>query len=716
MTPRSFTRTLLLLLAGTFCARAQNATGDIGTLETARAVRVLMPAQAGESRRVLLSGIVLGLAEPQGESLVLRDASDSIYVTASIQTIDGLAPGDTIEVRGRTAAGDFAPFVRAESIRKTGTATLPEPAHVSSEDLFTKGVDAQWIEVSGIVRGFAPAPPQAEPGALASASLAPRAVHLRSSLSIIMTLAIGDRLVPVQYYDRVDAERYIDAEVEIRGLCFNLHNAERQFLKPLILVPRGVEIRILRPPPAGPFALPTIASSSLFQFQPDGLSTHRVHVDGVVLHQQIGTGIWIRDHGYGLFARTEQRIPLAPGDVVQVAGFPERGEFAPMLAHAIYRKIGHESAPPPVPLRRLGEEALHDNDLVTAEGALMERKVTKQGLALRLQSRGSDVDILCNGPETVWNNASLEVGSGLSVAGICLLSSEHALPPSGVLMPDKYSLLVRGPADIVVLRPAPWWTLQRVSVLLAAVVAILSAFLVAGVVVSRRKLARERALRAIEVSAYSARLAERSRMARDLHDTVAQGLTAISLQLEVAVKPEATITDVGTHVGVARDLVRSSMKEVRSFIRNLRTQTQQDVDLGSALEELLHTAVEGSTIRAPFVVEGSVRKLAPEVEGQIIRVTQEAVLNAVQHSEASEVSIALRYAAKGLEVTVTDNGQGFDPTATSRGERLHFGLVGMKERAAQIGSTLTIHSDPRRGTRVVLEVPYDAVLSDNPSL
>jgi signal transduction histidine kinase len=200
-------------------------------------------------------------------------------------------------------------------------------------------------------------------------------------------------------------------------------------------------------------------------------------------------------------------------------------------------------------------------------------------------------------------------------------------------------------------------------------------------------------------------------MARDLHDTLAQGLTAILLQLEVASKPDASLGEVSTHVGVALNLVRSSMMEVRSFIRNLRTQTQQDVALASALADVLRTAVDGGDLRAPFRIEGKERKLATNVEAQIIRVTQEAVLNAIQHSGATEISLVLEYAEKDLTVCVSDNGHGFEQTAASQ-KRLHFGLVGMRERAGLIGAELSIETSPGKGTRVALSVPYHAVLLD----
>lgn len=710
MNPSFLARTLIAFFCVTVSAsRAE--TPD--TLQSARAVRSLSVAQTEKSLPVLLSGVVLGLAEPQGKCLVLNDTTDSVYVLGTDETIGRLVPGDTVEVHGHAVHGSYAPFVMADSVRKTGTAPVPEPTRVGLEELFGKGLDSEWISVVGVVRSLTQSlPTQYGRGILASPWDKSVPPPPRTEKSNLLTLAIGDRLVVVQYYESLDPERLIDAEVEIRALCFNSHNINRQFLQPALLIPRGVGVRILRAPPAAPFALPVVSSRSLFQFQPEGFSVHRVHIDGVVLHESAGSGVWIRDDGHGFFVRMEQPMALVPGDVVQIAGFPEHGDFAPILADAVCRKIGREPEPDPVRFQQQGDEAFHHNDLVITRGALVDRKVVARGLLLRVQTRDANIDVLCDGEPSAWDGARLEIGSYLSVTGLCVLSAEGTLRPSGKLIPNSYRLVVRRPADIVVLRPAPWWTLEHVVTLLAGVAVALVVVLVAVFALSRKRIAKERALRALEVSTYSARLAERNRMARDLHDTIAQGLTAISLQLEVAVKPDAPADEISKHVGLARQLVRSSMAEVRSFIRNLRTHTQQDVDLGSAIEEILRTAVEGASLRTQFRVAGNVRKLAADVEAQILRVTQEAVSNAVQHAGASQLGVEINYLDRNLEVMITDNGRGFEEAAASSGDRLHFGLLGMKERATLIKSVLVIQSNPGGGTRVLLRVPYGAVVTE----
>jgi len=669
-------------------------------LRTVRAIRELSAAQADQALPAELSGVVLGLAEPEGVSFVLQDATDSLYMVGPPAFVSTLAPGDEVIVQGRTDAGGFAPILRIEEGRKTGARPVPAPRAISSDELFTQGLDAQWIAVTGIVRNVRLEEVPRGPGVQAHA--AGPALGER----MIMTLAVGERLVPVQLSDRVDPARYVDAEVEIQGLCFNQHNAARQFLNPLILIPRGVGLRVLRPPPAELFGGPAISASTLFQFAPGGLALHRVHVVGVALHQKPGVGLWLRDGDRGLFVESELRAPARPGDRIEVEGFPARGAFSPILIDSVYRTTDAGPEPAPVRLTDRSSAVRHDGDLVALSGVLLGERGSDAALVLRLDWLGAEVEVLIDPPAEEMAAPWRAPGALLSITGICLAASEHGTPLSGLAVPDKFRVLARRPADIALVRAAPWWTGRRLTGLLAVVVAALAAVLAAVFVASRRKLARERALRTLKASEYAARLAERSRMARDIHDSVAQGLGAISLQLQLAGR-DCLAEPQAHHLALAQQLVRTSLAEVRGFIRDLRTQVQKDVDLAPALEEQLRHAVDGAAIRPVFTVAGELPKLSLPVETQVLRITQEAMTNAICHAQATTLSLQLRCTKSALILTVTDDGRGFDH-AVDWAPHGHFGLLGMKERANLIGATLEIETSPGAGAQVRLTVPATA--------
>lgn len=675
-------------------------------LRSARAVRELAAGQAAQGRETELEGVVLGLVDPRGTAFVMQDETDPIYVSGAAEAVAALAPGDRVQVHGRTDPGGYAPVVRADVIRKTGIGEIPPPARVSPRELFSNGLDAKWITLTGIIHHIR----DAGPDPMRQAGEAGR-----ESRRIELSLAIGDRVVPVLFYGWLDRDALLDAEVEINGLCFSQHNVDRQFLNPSLFIARAADIRILQSARHGPFEEPAVSARSLFTFKRAGISLHRVHMDGVVLHQPAGSGLWIRDDGTGLFVQTEGAARLAPGDRVQVAGYPQRGRFSPVLADAICRRIGHGAEPLPTPLSVDATIAQHDGDLVTLTGSLTAQKENSDGTVYRVEWSGREIAAVYQ-PHAGEPAPQLAIGSEVAVTGICVGgSSPPDAPVAGVLMPDTFSLLLRRPGDIAVVRAAPWWNGRRVAQALWTIIAALAAVLVAVFRISRRRLARAQAQRARESAEYGARLAERSRMARELHDTLAQGLGAISLQLQLAASgAPAPAGAKDAHLTLAHELVRTSMLEVRSFIRNLRTHTQQDVDLARALGELLATAIEGTRIKSTFRTEGDARKFPAAIEAQVIRIVQEAMANAIRHSQGDAIAVTVCYAPHELVVTIEDTGNGFDPAAA--GDGLHFGLLGMKERAALISAALTIATSPGRGVRIRLAVPNDAVVRDSLSL
>jgi signal transduction histidine kinase len=675
-------------------------------VRTARAIRELTEPEARAGKEAELQGLVMCLVDPRGTAIVVQDATDPIYIIGPRELVRTLEPGNLVRVHGRTAPGAFAPIVEADRIEKIGVGAIPPPARISSEDLFSRGLDAAWVLLTGIVRQVQALGPDEMRGTTSDG---------RPSRRFKVTLAVGDRLVPVQYYGWLDPETLVDSEVEIRGLVFSQHNPERQFLNPSVAIGRASDIRILIPPPNRPFQGPVIPAGELFKFKRQGESLHRVNVAGVVLHQEVGTGVWIRDGDTGLFVESGDVMPLSRGDRVLVAGFPQRGRFSPVLADAVYKRVEHGGEPEPIQLDNQPTAARHNGDLVNLEGILTGQRESDDGTVLRVEWQKREIAAIYHSRANVPVRR-FGIGSVVAISGICIFSSPADAPVAGVLVPGTFSLLVRSQSDIRVVRPAPWWHGERFAIVLGSIVAVLAGILIAVSLASRHRLAREQARRAHEAAEYGARLAERSRMARELHDTVAQGLGAISLQLELAAKEVlAPARSDESHLKMAQQLVRSSMLEVRSFIRNLRTQTQLDVELASALRELLTTAVDGTGIAPVFSVQGEPHRLASAIETQVLWISQEAISNAVRHSQANEIALTVEYLTSELAVTVADHGVGFDRDV-DWGKRLHFGLLGMKERAALISAVLTISTGDGRGTRIRLIVPKNAVVRDSFSI
>lgn len=198
---------------------------------------------------------------------------------------------------------------------------------------------------------------------------------------------------------------------------------------------------------------------------------------------------------------------------------------------------------------------------------------------------------------------------------------------------------------------------------------------------------------------------ERYRLAREIHDTLAQGLTAISMQLETAealletgVSPEI----IQKVVHQALTLTRTNLEEARRSVLDLRAAPLEGRNLVEALKALCDEVTAENGLVIEFNVTGAGRPLPARLESGIYRIAQEALANAVQHAQTKSVSMKLALLQDQVTLTVEDAGRGFDPDQIP--ER-RFGLRGLHERTKLLGGSLTIESSPGSGTRVEAKFP-----------
>ncbi len=208
---------------------------------------------------------------------------------------------------------------------------------------------------------------------------------------------------------------------------------------------------------------------------------------------------------------------------------------------------------------------------------------------------------------------------------------------------------------------------------------------------------------------FAAVLEERGRIARELHDSLAQGFTSISIHLEaVNAKMGAPHDAAREHLNQARLLVRSSLAEARRTVRNLRSELLEAGDLGAALSQVAGQLTAGTNVPAEVTVTGAARPLNERVESNLLRVGQEALTNAVRHAGARAVRVRLEYGDRRVCLRVEDDGHGFDVhTTDAAANGGGFGLRGMRERLTQIGGALSVESLPGRGTQITATVPLD---------
>ena len=208
-----------------------------------------------------------------------------------------------------------------------------------------------------------------------------------------------------------------------------------------------------------------------------------------------------------------------------------------------------------------------------------------------------------------------------------------------------------------------------------------------------------------------ARVQERTRIARDLHDTLLQSFQGVLLQFGAALRLLAKQPEKAREVlAEAVDQAAHAVREGREAVQGLRLSLEESGDLAASIARLAkEVAAERQGAGAPSVrveVQGTVRPLHPMERDEIFRIAGEALRNAVHHSEGTQIEVELRYDAGGFRLRVRDNGRGIDPKLAGIGDRAgHFGLRGMRERAALAGGKLTLWSAPDAGMEVELVIP-----------
>lgn len=201
---------------------------------------------------------------------------------------------------------------------------------------------------------------------------------------------------------------------------------------------------------------------------------------------------------------------------------------------------------------------------------------------------------------------------------------------------------------------------------------------------------------------------ERSRLAREIHDTLAQGLAGITLQLETAdalLESGAGVGQIRSMVLSALALARSNLEEARRSVLDLRAAPLEGRSLAEALEELAATYTARGNLKVEFHLTGGPRPLPLRLEVGLYRIAQEALANAERHANASRAVLSLTMLPEKLHLSVGDDGQGFNPQQVPEGR---FGLKGLNERARLLGGWLAIESSPGKGSKIKVTIPLPA--------
>lgn len=692
----------LVVLAGGQAALAQT---DTFPLTNALQIRALSPELAQNALPVRLRGVVTYYDVPL-YNLFLQDATAGIFVLPDPGANTPAMAGQEVEIEGVTGKGDYAPIIKANSIRVIGPGKLPAPPSVSLDEMAAGFEDIQWIEVRGVVRAAAMA-------------------DGRQYLTLFMN---GQRLT-VSIKDIKPSERaqLLDASVRLRGVCYSRFNQRRQLRAPWLAVSSFADIVIERRSSGEP---ETVSLASLSQFDSRAYYGRRVKVSGVVTLQKTDGSFFIQSGNVGLCVRATQPGQLKEGELVSVTGYSAPGLYTPVLEDAMVQPLGQTNLPLALPVdlaTLLHSPEDFEGMLVRVEANLINRIDDPMRQSLVLQSSNSIFTAqLENANADSWFK-SLNNGSRLILSGVfdaqppakwiphLAPSREKNVPGLAYAPPEAMQILLRSPADIFVLEQPPWWTLAR----LLWTLAMLSFVLVAAamwVVVLNRRVRRQMHIIEQKVKREGV-LEERDRIAREFHDTLEQEIAAITIQLDAVEAQFVESPQTARRLlGLARNMARRSLAEARRSVRDLRSHLLENNDLPTALKEMAAPFAQSSGVEIAVQSTGFHSKLPALAEHNLLRVAQEAIVNAIKHARPKKIVVALSYAAGQLQLTIRDDGIGFEPQSVGSASGGHFGLLDMHERAEKIGGRFALNSRPGNGTEIVIIIAGPAAPRESNAL
>jgi signal transduction histidine kinase len=247
-----------------------------------------------------------------------------------------------------------------------------------------------------------------------------------------------------------------------------------------------------------------------------------------------------------------------------------------------------------------------------------------------------------------------------------------------------------------------WWFRVAVFLLLGVTVLAFNRFRV-------HQLTRQLNVR------FEERLAERTLIAQELHDTLLQGFLSASMQLDVAVEQLPADSELRPRFVRVLDLMRQVIDEGRNALRGLRLTNKYSQDIAQALSTIQQEFRTKEEIGFRVIVEGSPRSMHPIVRDEVYRIGREAVLNAFRHAEAKNIAVEVSYLDNQLRLLVTDDGCGINSEVLESGRDGHWGLSGMRERAEKIKARLKVRSRLGAGTEVELSVPSEVAFESQSS-
>ena len=634
--------------------------------------------------------------------LAVEDGTGAAVVLGPVRRLPpDLAPGARVHVRGKSAVGNNTiPLV--SYFVASGSGEPPALREATCREVLSGSCDWRPVRIAGTVRDV-----------------------FYSELNpewVVLVLSDGGATLsastPATGLDLAQLEALTDARVSVEGVCLPRDGSMRRHVGRILHFAGPSALKVLTPGTSDPFDRPLL--DTVEQLSPAELAhLGRHRTSGRVLASWPGGNVLLKTaNGRVVHVELARDVRPAVDSFAEVAGFPESNLYCLNLARAIWR----EAPPMDVPPERVRELSARAIFHVTAgrpwfDPALHGRRVRMRGVVRSAPGPENPGTVLLVEDSSflfpvelgaVSNRiGQMEANSTVEIAGTCVMNTENWKPNRVFPQIRGFTVVVNYANGIRVLSRPPWWTPARLLGVIGILLAALAGIITWNRALNRLADRRGRALLKAQIGEVRADLKkeERTRLAVELHDSLAQSITGASMQIDAAydLRGDAPEEMLG-HLDLAAKTLKSCRDELRNCLWDLRSQALEETDMTRAIQRTLQPHLGDVRFAARFNVPRT--KFSDNTAHAVLCIVRELVVNALRHGKATDIRVAGSHDRDAIRFSVRDNGAGFSPENCPGVLQGHFGLQGIRERVAKLGGRMEIDSAPGRGTQVSIDIPH----------